>query len=83
MRTELPEKWCIQTTLENCKVLSKWRTDAEISGSSIGGWLMYPGYMDKIGYNVTSKPDVEEITFEEFEILVLKIKPREPQYEIY
>ncbi len=85
MRTELPKKWFIQTNKENRHVLSEWRTDSAISDSGVGGYLMYPGYVEgKVGYNVLTKPrDMEELTFEEFKTLVLKIKPPEPQYEIY
>jgi len=84
MRTILPEKWYIQTTSENVDILSKWRTDGQISERNLGGYLMYPGFNNKKGYNVPYIPsEGEEITFEEFKTLVLGEPYPEPNYEIY
>lgn len=76
MRTELPEKWCIEITKENLEVLNNWRTHHTLTQNEMGEFLMYPdypkSYNDAVGYCVPENPGVVEITFEEFKHFILK-----------
>lgn len=71
----LPEKWCIQCTLENSSVLSKWRN---MGSCSIGSWILSKGHPKAEnpthdGYAIDCKPiDTLELTFEQFKQYVLK-----------
>jgi len=77
VRQQLPEKWCIKITEENIKTLSNWRTYGLLNHNLINGYLI-DSFRNSKGYYVDSLKDYksyEEITFEEFEIHVLKTKP--------
>lgn len=92
MRTQLPKTWHTIVNKENQNLLTKWR------GCS-GNYKVPIGYLVGIefetgnkGHNPgnkikSSNPNGydfgEEITFEEFQILVLGETPKEQIYEIY
>lgn len=82
MRTELPEKWCVKNT-NNCLKIhaekipyNRWSCNADHS------YYFYKD-IDYFYFETNIPEDYIEITLEEFERLVLKIIPQEPQYEIY
>lgn len=85
MRDKLPEKWCITSTKENVEVIEDYFQQLKPSigrDSSIGNHHcvdghQYGGYMYFASYK---KNGYDELTFEEFKILVLK---ETIQYEIY
>jgi len=72
MHPELPVKWCVRVTKSNVKILEEWRDQGEnsLSYKPIGGFLHH----DKIWSPIIC--DSEEISFSDFERLVLK-KPKE------
>jgi hypothetical protein len=82
MRTELPEKWCVKN--EN-KCLLKYASQIPNNSWGCDSNNSYYFYEDANTFYFESKipEDHIEITLEEFERLVLKIIPTEPQYEIY
>lgn len=78
MRTKLPKEWCVNPKNRNQdKILKDWRgggyagTTKNSAVCSDKYWIHYPS--DRY----------EEITFEEFQILVLKEPNLEQHYEIY
>jgi len=84
MRTELPKIWYIVITIDNKPIIKKWW---ESKNYGLRVWNVGAHY----GYNtIINEPlskqvrpiSGEEITFEEFERLVLN-KSTEPQYEVY
>jgi len=86
MRTELPEKWCIQLG-DNYNIINNWGRG--YWGPTTGwGDLMRKKYMfcnfkEKRCSSSDTRWDFEEITFEEFKYLVLKEPILQPTYEIY
>lgn len=83
MRTELPLSWCIKLNgpSQDYPELYKWRTENKhLVGSS---WLN-SGYIHSDGWHL-NKPKLgyEEITYEEFLILVLGNKSTVESYEIF
>lgn len=84
MRPELPKKWCVKITKDNSSVLEDWRKEqphcdldeAWICNNNIGRYLVnkwndntYLSFScEEILFN---HMNFKEITFEEFEILVL------------
>lgn len=72
----LPAKWCIKVTNANKEILSKWRTDGDLSDRNYNN-LEIPFYLhtpmeERDGYNkqgITS--GYLEISFQEFEQYVL------------
>ena len=86
MRTELPKRWYIIITEMNKSTIREWWNKNNYGPRS---WSIGAHY----GYNINDNnpisidkfnkpPHAEEITFEEFERLVLN-KSTEPQYEVY
>lgn len=94
MRTELPLKWKLRATVKNVSVLNDYFHS--ISHHYVGynkNWLVqsdsivvFPqkeaGCWGYCNITIHSDKDYEEITFEEFQLLVLN-KSLEPNYEIY
>lgn len=76
----LPEKWCVKCTKENYSVLDKWffnKTGKHRIDPSHRSYWHYP---ENIGGNSTSIEvwyDYKEITFEQFQKYVLKLKDME------
>ena len=89
MRTELPEKWCIKAAnKEEGKVLFPFHNGSNICRWEIENNAHYECYANYIDnkYSHSSKlvnQYFEEITFEEFKVLILKEQPLEPNYEVY
>lgn len=82
VRQQLPEKWCIRVTEENNIVLGKWRSAGTLS-KNLNGYCL-SSYYNCIGYYASCKHnDYEEITFEEFEIHILKTKPLNSVIEVW
>lgn len=85
MRTQLPEKWYIVTTQESNNIICNWFDKASLSKTdrSIGnyytsekkGWMYYAEKSHRLSNHT-------EITFEEFQVLVLGEKLQE-NYEIF
>lgn len=73
---ELPEKWAVEVTKDNYKILGKWRSG---NYGSIGDYLHVPSSnFLHTTYNSWAgelQSDYEEITFEQFEMYVLNPKP--------
>jgi hypothetical protein len=72
--SELPEKWCVEVTKENVKILEDWRNHGPRSlprGSDIYGYLS----VNKVWTPIISD-GYTEITTEQFERLVLKLEPK-------
>lgn len=78
---ELPEKWSVIITKQNCKVLERYRSKLPKAGietcldeEALGKWLIsdlgYTCYM-YWGYESNGPEDYTEISFEDFETLVL------------
>lgn len=75
VRQQLPKKWCIKITKENKEILTNWRDFKTLTNNTIGGYLVNKR-LTTVGYYYSLRPnDYEEITFEEFEIHILKTKP--------
>jgi len=88
MRTELPEKWCIKIdgggiisqTLKKYASENKLEKDTHWTFSNTA----FPYYYISNGkFTNFSNPRGDEITFEEFKLLVLNQPKPEPTYEIY
>lgn len=91
IRIELPEKWFIIPTTENIESLGKWRTNGHFDWIDKPNYrIMHAGFNDVKGYaiNITASShfhylkylkECTEITFEEFQRLVLEITPTEPE----
>lgn len=88
---KLPEKWSVIITEQNREVLEKYRsklpkdgTETCLDEDALGKWLIsdlgYSCYM-YWGYEISGPEDYTEISFEDFETLVLgktpKITPKE------
>ena len=89
MRNELPKLWHVVVTQENREILSKWR-DVKLNTNQITGVCYHNGEKGHNPLHDIKDKDPnfsynfgEEITFEEFKVLVLKEQPLEPNYEIY
>ena len=86
MRTELPENWYVVITIKNKPIVKEWWENNGYGARSwnTGAFYGYSNEYDKpISKSNDSPPEnMVEITFEEFECLVLN-KPTEPQYEVY
>ena len=84
MRTELPKKWCIKNENDCLKSYASKIKNNSWDCDSEGSYYFYKnGVFDFSGWR---PKNYEEITLEEFKILVLGEKqqqPTEPQYEIY
>ena len=85
MRTELPKKWCIKRDKDNDMIITNYIN--KISGFDHNSFALNdnnPYLHNKKGCSSNNYPfsDYIEITFEEFERLVLN-KLTEPQYEVY
>lgn len=77
MRTELPKNWCIKVTSENRDKINKYRKENNFENfqDNIGSHYDYVYLYNKEGHkNLIGDGGLngEEITFEEFERLVLK-----------
>lgn len=85
MKTELPKLWHVVVTKESQKELEIWRGVSLPINKIVGVYNKGGGK----GHNPYGKIKGdsydfgEEITFEEFKVLVLKKQPTEPIYEIY
>lgn len=84
MRTVLPKEWCIEINDTNKSILEPyWKSIPKTwKGDWFHGWLMSYGYGDGSYMSWTTDAPCEQITFEEFECLVLN-KPQQLTYEIY
>jgi len=79
----LPKKWGIKITSESKSALGKWRTDGDWYTSQVGKYCMCPGYQDKQGYCIAKLPaGYTEITFDQFQRLVLKQQPKVKQPKV-
>jgi hypothetical protein len=84
MRTVLPKKWSLKITEENIEILGKWRTAGNgLSEHTINQYINNRSEPRFLGYVDPDSNGYEEITWDEFQVLVLKTKPQEPNYEIY
>lgn len=86
MKTQLPKIWYIIITENNKSIIKKW-WDENGFGDRVWNYKAYYGYNSDIKEPISkdkySKPNyAEEITFKEFECLVLN-KSIEINYEIY
>lgn len=86
MRTELPKKWTIKAySKEEAKVIFPYNNESKCCYWNISNsqhYNFYANYKNNKYLRSSKTPLHEEITFEEFERLVLN-KSTEPQYEIY
>jgi len=79
----LPKKWGIKITSESKSALGKWRTDGDWYTSQIGKYCMCPGYEGRQGYCIAELPaGYTEITFDQFQRLVLKQQPKVKQPKV-
>ena len=89
MRTELPKRWHVLVKEDNKKILSEWIGVSLQIGKITGICSDINEFNNGKGHNPygdikgCSYDFGEEITFEEFKVLVLKEQPLEPNYEIY
>lgn len=89
MRNKLPTKgWYVVVTDDNESTLKEWRGTPSSLKNRITGMCLDNGKLSKehnpVGDNKGPGYDFgEEITFEEFKVLVLGEEPTDPQYEIY
>ena len=89
MRNKLPNKWVVERNNGNSNEILSFFNKGCGKKYIIGTYFHFPNFRDMKGFsygNHTSGHIIsgyEEITFEEFKILVLKEKPLEPNYEIY
>lgn len=90
---ELPEKWAVIITKQNRKVLEKYRSKLPKAGTetcldeeALGKWLIsdlgYTSYM-YWGNDLDGPEDYTEISFEDFETLVLGKTPTPTPKEDY
>ena len=70
MTNKLPKEWCIKVTEENLEVLNEWRTHHTLTENQIGGFLLYPGCENAVGYYV-EETIFSQISFDEFKKYVL------------
>ncbi len=81
----IPNKWSIKVTRENKVTLGKWRRDASLPVSAIGGYLLSM-FNDARGWHSSDyKSEYPEITFEQFKEHVLGERPTacvEVSYEL-
>lgn len=81
---ELPEKWCVKVTEENQEILSNWRfTDGKkVPLECYVGMSKYGGPGHTFSKEVVW-PNYTEISFEDFETLVLGKPPKPTLKEDY
>ncbi len=80
---KFPKKWCFKITPENYEVFVKYRPLSKDHNNK-GYITSDPGAYNKLSWGLwKSIPVYEEITFEKFEIHVLKTKPLNKTIELW
>lgn len=85
---KLPEKWRIKVTKENIVALGKWRDSGPLDNMHINSLYILSLYNGAKGWGAHLNDeyimsDYTDITFEDFQVHILKETPKFTGYELY